>query len=110
MRRAEPATSPIVAGREAARAPLMGPAVRRRRDFRGGLAAWLPALPLMLLILFLLFAPAPWLIVQSLMTDKGLTLDVGVKTVARRITRRTVTMRPTTSALASMISTPLGAP
>src|SRR2546429_8686946 len=88
MRRAEPATSPIVAGREAARAPLMGPVVRRRRGFRGGLAAWVPAPPLILLILFLLLAPATWLIVQSLISDKRLTLDVWGKTVGRRITRR----------------------
>ncbi len=88
----------------------MGPAVRRRRDFRGGLAAWLPALPLMLLILFLLLAPATWLIVQSLMSDKGLTLDVWVKTVGSRITRRAVTTSLSISALSAMICTLVGAP
>src|SRR5439155_383829 len=55
-------------------------------------------------------APATWLIVQSLMSDKGLTLDVWVKTVGSRITRRAVTTSLSISALSAMICTIVGAP
>ncbi len=80
------------------------------RNLRGAPAAWLPALPLLLLIAILLFAPAIWLIVQSLWTADGLTLAQWSKTLGSRITHRAIVTSLELSALSATIATLVGAP
>lgn len=85
-------------------------AARLRRRYRDAPAAWLPALPLLLLIAVLLFAPAIWLIVQSLWTADGLTLAQWSETLASRITHRAILTSLEHSALSATIATLVGAP
>jgi len=76
----------------------------------GRLAEWLPALPLCILILVFLLAPAIWLIVQSLWVGRGPTLEIWAKTLESRVTHRAITTTLSIATLSATISSLVGAP
>ena len=103
-------TAALAAGRadiETAPAP---PKPGRRGWVRDELGAWLPALPLCLLVVVFLVAPAIWLIVQSLWVGEGPTLDAWAKTLNSRLTHRAITTTLSIAALTATIATLVGAP
>ncbi len=63
-----------------------------------------------MLILFLLLAPAVWLIAQSVLTEKGWSLDVWASTLTARATRRSIATSLSLSALSATLCMLVGAP
>jgi putative spermidine/putrescine transport system permease protein len=91
-------------------APERATATGLWRRYREAPAAWLPALPLLLLIAVLLFAPAIWLIVQSVWAADGFTLAQWQETLGSRITHRAILTSLELAALSATIATLVGAP
>jgi len=77
----------------------------------GRLAAWLPALPLLVVTFALLVAPAIALIVQSFTAEAGgFTLDNWVKTFNNRNDQRAIVTSLELAAVSATVSTLFGAP
>ncbi len=110
MGRDEGSTGAVIPGRGVGQASLVGGGARLRQGLGGELAAWLPALPFLTLVLFLLVVPAIWLIGQSLLTDQGWSLDVWAKTLRSNVTRKAIVTSLNLSALSATLSTLVGAP
>lgn len=84
--------------------------LRAGRWFSGGLAAWLPALPLVTLATLFLLAPAVQLLVQSLVVDGSFTLDLWQKTLENPTDRDAIATSLRLAAVCATISMTVGAP
>ncbi len=108
--RAQPSGSAGHADERVEGAVLPVVSARRAGDLRGALAAWLPALPLILLAVLFLVAPAILLIVQSFWGSTGPTLDDWATTLRSRVARKAMATTLSLSVLSATISTLVGTP
>ncbi len=86
------------------------PARSMARALRDALAAWLPALPLLLLAALLLVIPAMLMIVQSFSTEAGLSLANWGKVLSNRNDQRAIVTSLELAALSATLAMLIGTP
>jgi putative spermidine/putrescine transport system permease protein len=98
-----------VGGRESAGGSASSSPVAR---MRGWLAAWLPAIPLLLLVTSCLIAPVIVLVVQSFtgMGESGLSLDLWFKVLGQHVNQTAIITSVTLATVCATVTTLVGAP